>query len=612
MERNMSVLIMNLKEKAKIFSWLFSLFLLILYFVYFLLRIDPKLIYQSQEPVFFFDRFFVQDFLKYPGGINELFSSFLSQFFYHSWTGALLLAVVFGLLACSTKHLFTSIGASWPMIFLPWVPTVFLLALHSNYTYPLALTLGLCGVVIFATIYIRFSPSNRLLRSLFYILLHSLLYFLVAGLVFVFSLIVLFYEVLRYRRIILPLLYLAFAALLPIIAASTLFIVQIREAFAFQLFSYNAYSVKWLSWLLYIFYPSAIFVLILKQHYPAILNKMPQFLTRFFENRRKTIFAAQGLFLLFALTLASLWSFEQSRKEFLLIDYYSRLGQWHKVIDFVEHGRSDRSVIESQAYRALYHSGRLCDELFRYTWRFGGDGLFMHPSLHVLFPSQHSDIFFDLGLFNEAEHWAYESMWLKGKTPWNLQRLALVNIIEGNKSVASRYLRMLSRTVWHKGWAEAYQNLLANDEELLSAPQFQYMQSVMPHSDFLVSPSEPERCLEPLLQSSRNKMAFEYYMINCLLEGRISDFINNLHRLNQFNYSRIPRHFEEAILIYHQVSGGQDIVLPDKKISEQTIRKFVEFNKILEKHNKSKNEAYRELFRYRDTYWFYALYNYQQ
>ena len=100
-------------------------------------------------------------------------------------------------------------------------------------------------------------------------------------------------------------------------------------------------------------------------------------------------------------------------------------------------------------------------------------------------------------------------------------------------------------------------------------------------------------------------------MAYCLLEGQVSRFIKNLYRLKYFDYPKIPRHFEEAILIYNQLTGGKGITLPGKDISEETIRKFDDFNYIMTKHKKNKQAARRELNKYRDTYWFYGLYYYK-
>jgi len=203
------------KSPDKIWTLLFTAVLLSFYFFYFLLRIDPKLIFQSQEPVFFFDRYFIYEFFSYPGGVNDIISRFLSQFFYYSWTGALLLVLVFASVTWSTWLLIRSISAIRPILYLHWIPSILLLALHSDYRFPLVLTLGLLWALLGLNIYIRLAPSKSILRLLLYLILQAILYYVTAGQAFIFSLVIILYEILRKRRIVLPLLYTLFAALLP-------------------------------------------------------------------------------------------------------------------------------------------------------------------------------------------------------------------------------------------------------------------------------------------------------------------------------------------------------------------------------------------------------------
>jgi hypothetical protein len=81
--------------------------------------------------------------------------------------------------------------------------------------------------------------------------------------------------------------------------------------------------------------------------------------------------------------------------------------------------------------------------------------------------------------------------------------------------------------------------------------------------------------------------------------------------MNDFDYPKIPRHFEEAMLIYIQLTGRKNIIPQGKVISKETVNRFNEFNKITAKYKNNKNAAYDELIKFRDTYWFYGLYYYQ-
>ncbi|MHC4565332.1 MAG: DUF6057 family protein [Planctomycetota bacterium] len=597
------------KSHDKIWVLLFTAVLMSFYFAYLLLRIDPKLIYQSQEPVFFFDRYFFNGFFSYPGGLNELISGFFSQFFYYSWTGALLLVLVFASVTWNTKLLIGSISSNRPILYLHLVPSVFLLALHSNYRFPLVLTLGLLWTLFTVNIYIRLAPSKTILRLPLFLILQAMLYYVTAGQAFVFSLLVILYEVVHYRKTVLPLVYVLSAALLPYVGASTIFVVRIQDAYTMHLTSSDSYKLAWPSWVLYALFPLAVILAMFQRRsVRSGQENTNSFSGKFLYRRSISTRLLQGIIFLFLLGVMALYSYDKKEKAFLLIDRYARSGQWDRVLDMAQKGLPVSSLVQCQVNRALYHTGRLCDETFSMAQLFGSNGLFMHESLRGHYALQHSDLFFDLALINESEHWAYEAIAANGDTAWNLQRLVQVYLLEGQRDIAAKYLRMLQKTVWHKAWATEHQEYLSDSNDFWANPRSQYIRKMMPVSDFLVSPTEPELCLEELLNNTKNRMAFEYFMAHCLLEGEIGRFMKHLHRLNDFDYPRIPRHFEEAMLIYNQLTGGKGISLPGKSISEETIRKFNDFNSIRAKHRNSKEAAYEELKKYRNTYWFYGMY----
>ncbi len=597
------------QSRGTFFSLLFTAILLSFYFLYLLLRIDPKLIYQSQEPVLFFDRYFIYEFFSYPGGVNELLSVFLSQFFYYSWTGALLLVLVFATAAFNTWLLIRSLTTIRPIIYLHWIPSVVLLALHSNYRFPVVLTLGLLWILIGVNIYIRLASLNRTLRLPLYLILQAILYYFVAGQAFLFLLIIILYEFVHRRGIVLPLLYILFAALLPYIAASTVFIIRLRDAYTMHLTSYDTYEVTWLSWMLYAFFPLVLLLTMIERRFVKVgKTNAGNLCGRLLCHRSFPTLLIQAIMIVALVAISTLCSYNKKEKAFFLLDHYARFEEWQKVLEVAQKGLPISNVVQCQVNRALYHAGFLCDKMFGMTQLFKGDGLFLHESVRAPYALQHSDLFFDLGLINESEHWAYEAIADNGETAWNLQRLAMVNLLKEKRDIAAKYLGMLHKTMWHRKWAEEHQKYLSDGNDFWAQPKYRFLKSVMPESDFLVSPAEPQLCLEELLKNTKNKMAFEYFMAYCLLEGRIGRFAKNLQRLNDYDYPKIPRHFEEAMLIYNQLTGGKGISLPGRTISEQTIRKFDDFNKIKAKYKNDKTAARRELIKYRDTYWFYGLY----
>jgi hypothetical protein len=213
----------------------------------------------------------------------------------------------------------------------------------------------------------------------------------------------------------------------------------------------------------------------------------------------------------------------------------------------------------------------------------------------------------DLGLVNEAEHWAYEAVEIKGYTARNLARLGEVHLLKGQTAIASKYLAMLRATPWHRRLADRYGRYLADANLVAEDPYLGQVLKAMPQEDFLVAPEYPEFCLLELVKDPNNTMAFEYYMAQCLLEGDLKGLVRYLPRLEQPKYTRIPRHLEEAIMIWMQLPGAK-LPLDARRISDQTIRRFNDFTKVLMDLHGDRHAAARQLARYWDTYWFYWQY----
>jgi hypothetical protein len=584
----------------RIWPLLFATGLLAFHFLYALLRIQMQLVYQAQEPVFFFDLRFAKDFLTYPGGVNELCSRFYSEFFYYSWTGAAALILLFGAIAWVLRRLIQSLHGRRPVLYLHWVPSILLIALHSDYNYPPALSLGLLWVLLGMLLYVRLAFLHPAGRAPLFCLLQVTLYYVTAGQAFLFSLVAVGYELLRQRRIAPALFYAAFAALLPYAGASTVFMLHLPDAYTTNLISCGKYHLGWPARALYACLP---LLLLVSGLMPGRKDTAP--VTGSIAAR---VIPGAGLLVL-AVT-AAICSYDKTSERVLSIDYYARRQDWKNVLAVASQTTLNPDYIQYQANRALYHCGLLGDNLFYFVQHFRGKSLFLQSDASLILPLQHSDLFLDLGYVNEAQHWAHEAVSIRGDLPWNLQRLVEVNLLKGDRVVAAKYLDMLRKTLWFRGWANDHRKYLADANAILTDPRLSRIKSNMPASDFLAPLIDPESCLTDMIKNPANKMAFEYYMARCLLDGNLSEFVKYLPRMSDLGYSRIPRHFEEAILIFLQLTGPRNIVPSGLQISEETKRRFSDFNRILTKHNRNRDAAYSELLPYRDTYWFYAQYYY--
>lgn len=457
------------------------------------------------------------------------------------------------------------------------VPLILLVALHHDYHYPLGMTLDLMTSLLAVMIYRYASPKQPWIRGLLFVVLLAILYIVTAAHAVFFALLVILDEIQR-KHWHLAGVYALLTAIVPYLAVSTVFLLPLHQAYTRHLTTFHRYHATWLSWALLGLYP-LLWLYVTQTRLPERLHrKSPLFRT------------ISCLMLLLAITETAKLSFNRKAKVFFLIDYYAQHRQWSQVLQTASHGFPHHSLVQCHINRALYHTGRLTNELFRWTQSFGAYGLFLEPSLHSRYPGQHADIFADLGLVNESEHWGYEAMAVYGETPANLQRLAVAHLLKDDPVIAKRYTRHLSQALWHRKWAQQMQAYLDDPNQHPDFAGLDTARRFVPTQDFLVPPAHPQLCLAPLLAQSSNRMVWEYTLVYTLLEGDLTGFARLLKRLPEFHDQSLPRHVEEALLILQQVTG-KTLTIPGHPISKGTKARFTDFHRILTRHGNNRASA---------------------
>jgi hypothetical protein len=241
-----------------------------------------------------------------------------------------------------------------------------------------------------------------------------------------------------------------------------------------------------------------------------------------------------------------------------------------------------------------------------------------HQNSHTLFLTSEEvleawwkrfGVFFELGCINSAEHALIESVGSNTERPLILKRLALVNMVKGDIDTAGVYLRSLSKTLFDADWANNYLSRLKSDSGLSTDQDIQQMRELIAEKDGIWVFTENETPLLDLLERNRrNKMAFEYLMAWFLVTRQLDKFVDNLGRLDDFEYTRIPRHYEEAILLY-SYAKSRTVDLHGRRISSESQASFSEFDRILSMYASNTQAAYNHLAsKYGNSYYFYHVY----
>ena len=591
----------------------------ILFYLYFWLKIDPRLIYHgggviTNFPVFYRSGNFFLQFLSYPGGPVEYLCAFLSQLLYIGWAGALVITMTALLISVCTDVLIKATNAH-RFRWVRFIPPMLLLITYNRYTYHFVTTVALLVALFFVCLYFKVTKTSKLVSLLAFFVLSIILYYIAGGAYLLFATVCAIYELFFSRRWQIALVYLLSAAVIPYVGGVLVSGVSIINAFSYLLpFSWKTFSPK-------VHKTTAIIIYILYLLLPLVALGLGLWRIstekKVKEKPRSRIlswyagapilrwFTESCLLLVLAGTVA-FSSHDDKQKALFEVDYYSYHNMWPQVLQSAR--RCSGSYVAAHAFnRALYHTGRISYDMFSYPQD--------RHTLFLTFKSRisgfwaRSGAYLDLGLMNMAEYALTQSLEIFGQRPMILKRLALINLVKGNAGTARIYLGALSKTLFDADWANRYLDLLESDPNLSTDKEIQKLRDLMMEKEYGATSFENIDMLLFLLQKNKqNHMAFEYLMASYLVTAQLDKLVQNLDRLDDFDYPQIPSLYEEAILIY-QSTTSKEIDLKGRQISLESRQRFERINQTFDRYMGNKQAAANEVATYYgDSYFFYYTY----
>ena len=583
-----------------------------LYWLYVCLRIEPTLIYHGHGsllkfPVFFVDGSFIKGFLVRPGGLAECLSAFLSQFFYHSWAGALVITVT-GWLFYLSVGAFVRAFTGRDVYLLRFAVAVGLLLAYNQYIHCLEGSIKILSALLFALVYIKMPLRHGWMRWAVFLFLFVLLYCGAGNGGLLFAWFCVLFEI-RRRRFI-----------------TALWCFVSTTAAAYILANYFLDSILSKMWLIfpeeqtlndpriakvvvwsYLVFALVVVVLTFWPHRqsPAIKkNKTAMSGEESFSGTSK-LRLILSVFVLLAMAVTIFFSLNRVKRYQSQITYYGYYRKWPELLRVANGIPFEEYNIFLVHYvnRALFHTGKLGCEMFSYPQSPDAFGVIYQGNRNFVAAEQ----FFEIGLVNDAAQLAHESLEVFGSHPTTLKQLALINVAREQTNAARVFLNALSKDLIFGRWARDCLKRLETDPLLLKDERMHRISTLRTVGEPLKPANLPSVQFQRLLvHNGKNKMAFEYLMADYLLNRRLEMFIGQLHRLDDFDYPDIPRHYEEAILIYTMLTK-KTVDLGNRKIKPETIRRSRDFYRICAIYGNNTQAALEELERmgFSDTYFFY-------
>lgn len=300
-------------------------------------------------------------------------------------------------------------------------------------------------------------------------------------------------------------------------------------------------------------------------------------------------------------------TFDWDRKPLIRIAWEAQQGRWERVLDAA---RSLRRMPDPSAQlpinQALYHTGRLNQDLFAFPQRKGAPLLpSMRQGMAVCTPL--SNTLLELGQVGLAEHYAHEALENIGQRPHLLWQLARINVLQDRPRAARVFLNRLRQVPFQREKAARRLRALAADPSLSDEDDIARVRPFLVTSDYADSGVPTEFLLRQLLQSNRrNRMALEYLMAHYLLNGQSEPLLQTLGALDQHGIWETPRHIEEAMIAHLAPKGSDQTEIAGRRVSPDTVRRHGEFLAQLDRDSRRVADLpVRLAAGFGDTFWFY-------
>jgi hypothetical protein len=561
--------------------------------LYFYLFGNYIFFYQENLSLFVFSCDYLKQFTSKPGGLLEYAGNFISQGYFNNLYGTLVLSAVF----ISIAIIFLKINKklshdrSFSLLFAALV-SCFLILMQTNINYLMHNNLG-----FFLTgLYFLFSiSSDKKISRIIVLAFFPLFFYITGAYAWIYLGMFIFYNILK-KNVIYPICLLIIAGISLLLFKGVIFLQPWSELLYYPMPLKGYFSIPAILWLLFLFFV----------FYPALLD-----LTRLIKTRKDYSRTISFVYVLFTLLLTIFLMsriYSKDVAELFKLEKMFFARDWSGVIKHQETWQSKNPVAEYYYNTALSESGMLCNRLFFAPQDYGAMSISIPWNSQISMNKMFRGVYFyySLGLINEAHRWAFESMVIQGFNPENIKLLIKTDIINGHYKVAGKYINVLKKTLHYRNWVKKYEAMLINPELINSDPELGGKTKLKPQDDFIVRIRNPQKNITSLLQSNPgNKRAFEYKMAWLMLEKNIEGIVNEMNGLPAMNYSKIPRHIEEAMLLLKANIGALP-ELNNLRISNETQSRFSEYLSSMTYFDRAKSQGgsgiKKEL---KNTFWYY-------
>jgi hypothetical protein len=583
-----------MNKVLKYSGWILPFSFGIAVWLFFALAYSHHLHYQEQFQMFLFTSDYWNDLMNRPGGLADYLGTFFTQFYYHSWLGAFIIALLLVLLQQQLSFISSKLKNN-PLLYpLTFIPSIIFWVLFCDENYLLASLIAVMLTLLAVQLYFYF--RHPLVRIVFAVTMLFALYWLVGGVFWIFALLCIcvewffFKQLTKFQWIALIALFVVCIAVPPFLTKQFL---QYPLSRLWWGISYNRYSTV-----------SPLPLLLAWISIPLV-SLMFLFSIKSMRVKQELFwFCVEIVILVIVGSGFVRHSADWAKEKIMAYDYNVRMQNWDKVIEMADRKAPDSPLSVACLNLALCKEGKMNDSMFHY-FQNGPEGLLPSFKRDFTVPMIVSEIYYHLGLLNTSMQYDFEAMEAipdYKKSSRAIKRMAEVNLLNGEYKVAEKYLYMLQHTLFYRAWADEAMQCIGNETRMDANAEWAQLRKYRMKEDVLFSEEQKDQMLGLLFVNCKtNRMAYEYLMAYTLLNKDLNHFVQYFPLGKTLNYKEIPVHYQEALLAFWAGSGRKMADFP-WPVSQTVGERFNNYARLSSSGGYAE-EQIKNL--YSQTYWYY-------
>ena len=522
-----------------------------------------------------------------PGGGIEYLTAFLTQYFTIPGCSSAIIALLLAVIAGGLALFMRTAGCAQPM-WLAVLPGLLFWFFPQESIAPL-LTIGVAcwSALLYSSI--RQPAWSRYLVGL---VLLTLTYFLAAPANLLLGLFLVVAELSRREGTksgLMAVAWLALAALLPLVAMRSCFVVPMREAYLSKYMCHPEYPV-----------PTSLIALGLAYPLTAAVGLLWGERVLIRKERWRLPLAIGSLVLLMV------WPFltcENPMEQAYRYDDYARRGDWKNiVIDAQKRGVRDVNALV-YVNLALSHTGQMANGLLHFP-QIGVEGLIPKEPKSRLGLIQASEVAWQVGQVNASQRFAFVGVLSAQRCvqPRLMKRLVESYLVNGEYRAAEKYIRILEASPRYRDWART-QRALLDPQQAEQADWVVAKRKQLPFTDnpFDLTVAYPSAIAYLLDDHADNQAAFEYAMAYLLIYKDLGTFMHYMEQKRQRGEA-FPKGYQEAICLFFSMHADPEL-FKQYPISDEVKGRFLRFAQQVRSLTPATAKA-----QFGDTYYYYAQY----